>query len=89
MACLRKLKEDIAELQTLFPRTHERFRIVAASVDELSCVFVTPSKSVRINANFLVSSVVHFPFTSEFFFQETYPSTSPLWFAECEDVEVG
>ncbi|CAK5114200.1 unnamed protein product [Meloidogyne enterolobii] len=52
MACLQKLREDIALLERLFPKTYERFQIVSASIDELEVNFVgTDGKSIQICAN--------------------------------------
>lgn len=73
MACLQKLREDIALLERLFPKTHDRFQIISASVDELSAKFVDPNgRSVRVYANI----------------QENYPQAPPIWFSECEDAVV-
>ncbi|GFQ73780.1 ubiquitin-conjugating enzyme E2 Q1 [Trichonephila clavata] len=70
MACLNNLKQDIKTLETLFPKEHEMFQITAASVDELTCRFVSRNgKKFEIHANLT----------------ETYPSTPPVWFAETED----
>lgn len=70
MACLQKLREDIALLKRLFPRTHDRFQIISASVDELSAEFVDPNgKRMRVCANI----------------QENYPQVPPIWFCECDD----
>ncbi|XP_077290820.1 ubiquitin-conjugating enzyme E2 Q2 isoform X2 [Arctopsyche grandis] len=73
MACLRTLKAEIQTLERLFPRNHDRFRLTAASVDELACTFVGSGGSLyRIHANIT----------------ETYPSTPPVWFAESEETSV-
>ncbi|KAF7637212.1 UBIQUITIN_CONJUGAT_2 domain-containing protein [Meloidogyne graminicola] len=78
MACIQKLKEDIALLERLFPRTHERFqsnhfKIVSASIDEIMVKFVgTDGKSVQICANI----------------QENYPRDPPIWFSESDDALV-
>ncbi|KAH7716812.1 CBN-UBC-25 protein [Aphelenchoides avenae] len=70
MACRQKLREDIALLEQLFPSGHDRFRIVTASMDELSAEFVNPSGTrVRVFANI----------------QENYPQSTPIWFSESED----
>ncbi|KAI1711119.1 ubiquitin-conjugating enzyme domain-containing protein [Ditylenchus destructor] len=70
MACLQKLREDIALLKRLFPRTHDRFQIISASVDELSAEFLDPNgKRMRVCANI----------------QENYPQVPPIWFCECDD----
>ncbi|XP_065221622.1 ubiquitin-conjugating enzyme E2 Q2 [Planococcus citri] len=73
MACLNTLKEEIKILESVFPKSHERFQIHFATVDELSCRFVcNPGKTYEINANIT----------------ETYPSTPPVWFADTEDIRV-
>lgn len=70
MACLNTLKQDIKVLEASFPRNHERFQVVAASVDELTCRFIGRSgKKYEIHANIT----------------ETYPSTPPVWFSETEE----
>lgn len=59
MACLRKLKDDIQELKMIFTRTHERFRVMHSSVDEMTFAFVGPNdKAITIHANFMVCSVL-------------------------------
>ncbi|KIH55520.1 hypothetical protein ANCDUO_14322, partial [Ancylostoma duodenale] len=40
MACLRKLKEDISVLESLFPKNHERLQVLVASVDEITLKFI-------------------------------------------------
>jgi len=70
MACLQKLKDDITLLERLFPKTHERFQVTSASVDELSVKFLDSNgRSVRIYANI----------------QENYPQVPPIWFSEDDD----
>jgi ubiquitin-protein ligase len=73
MACLNKLKADIRLLETLFPRTHQRFRILSANVDEISCCFVNQfGKSRIIFANIT----------------EVYPTSPPVWFSESDDPQI-
>ncbi|VDM38279.1 unnamed protein product [Toxocara canis] len=73
MACLQKLREDVATLESLFPKNHERFQVVSASVDEVTVRFVDPQgKSIVVTANIL----------------ENYPRVAPIWFSECEDTIV-
>ncbi|XP_013788058.1 ubiquitin-conjugating enzyme E2 Q1-like isoform X1 [Limulus polyphemus] len=73
MACLNTLKQDIKTLELHFPKSHERFQVVAASVDELTCRFVGKNgKKYEIHANIT----------------ETYPSTPPVWFAETEESSI-
>nr|CAG4638533.1 EOG090X0867 [Cyclestheria hislopi] len=70
MACLNNLKQEIRTLESVFSKTHERFQIVSASVDELTCRFIGKyGKKYDIHANIT----------------ETYPSTPPVWFADVED----
>jgi ubiquitin-conjugating enzyme E2 Q len=70
MACRQKLREDIALLERVFPKTHERFQILSASMDELSAKFVNPNGgSACVFANI----------------QENYPQSAPIWFSESED----
>ena len=55
MACLVRLKEDIKFLETAFPKKHDRFQILSASVDEVACRFVGRSgEKFVINANITV-----------------------------------
>lgn len=59
MACLNNLKQDIRKLESVFTKTHERFQVVAASVDELTCRFIGKfGKKYEIHANITVSCVV-------------------------------
>lgn len=56
MACLNTLKQEIKTLEAVFPKNHERFQIVSASVDELSCRFIGKNgKKYEIHANITVS----------------------------------
>lgn len=55
MACLNTLKQEIRTLEGIFTKNHERFQIVSASVDELSCRFVGKNgKKYAIHANITV-----------------------------------
>ncbi|KAJ1371848.1 hypothetical protein KIN20_033878 [Parelaphostrongylus tenuis] len=73
MACLRKLKDDISVLESLFPKNHERLQVLVASVDEIALRFIDGTgRSVIINANIL----------------EDYPRQAPLWFSECDDAVI-
>ena len=59
MACLNTLKQEIRTLESVFPKNHDRFQIVSASVDELSCRFIGKSgKKYEIHANITVSTAV-------------------------------
>ena len=56
MACLNTLKTEIRVLENAFPKTHERFQVVTASVDELTCRFITKiGKKYDVHANITVS----------------------------------
>lgn len=56
MACLNTLKQEIRTLESIFSKNHERFQIVSASVDELSCRFIGKNgKKYEIHANITVS----------------------------------
>lgn len=73
MACLNKLKADIRLLETLFPQTHQRFRILSANVDEISCCYVNQlGREKVISANIT----------------EVYPSSPPVWFSESDDPQI-
>lgn len=59
MACLNTLKQEIKTLEAVFNKTHERFQIVSASVDELNCKFIGRNgKRYEIHANITVSVYV-------------------------------
>lgn len=73
MACLNKLKADIRLLETLFPQSHQRFRILSANVDEISCCYLNQwGKKKIIFANIT----------------EVYPTSPPVWFSESDDPQV-
>lgn len=56
MACLQALKQDIKVLESIFTPENERFRILSASVDEVTCEFVSVSdETFKIHANITVS----------------------------------
>lgn len=56
MACLNTLKQEIRTLESIFSKNHERFQIVSASVDEISCRFIGKNgKKYEIHANITVS----------------------------------
>lgn len=70
MACLNNLKLEIRTLESVFTKTHDRFQVVSATVDELTCRFIGKyGKKYDIHANIT----------------ETYPATPPVWFADVED----
>lgn len=56
MACLTTLKQEIRVLENAFPKSDKLFQVVAASVDELTCRFVSKTgKKYDIHANITVS----------------------------------
>lgn len=60
MACLNTLKSEIRTLESIFPKHHERFQIMSASVDELSCRFIGKNgKKYEIHANITVSKILY------------------------------
>ncbi|EDV99264.1 ubiquitin-conjugating enzyme E2 Q2 [Drosophila grimshawi] len=73
MACLQSLKLEIKTLKQMFPKTHARFQIHNATLDELLCRFIDKNgKHYDIHANIM----------------ETYPSTPPVWFSESDEQSV-
>lgn len=59
--CLNNLKSEIKTLEKLFSKSHELFQIVNASVDELTCRFISKSgKKYDIHANITVSPFLIF-----------------------------
>lgn len=55
MACLNTLKLEIKTLERTFTKNHDRFRILHASVDELTCRFIGKNgKNYDIHANITV-----------------------------------
>lgn len=65
--CLNNLKSEIKTLENLFSKSHELFQIVNASVDELTCRFISKNgKKYDIHANITVSFESIFDFFSTF-----------------------
>lgn len=57
MACLITLKQEIRTLESIFPKTNNRFQILNASVDEINCRFLgNNGKKYDIHANITVST---------------------------------
>ncbi|GFO50400.1 ubiquitin-conjugating enzyme e2 q1 [Plakobranchus ocellatus] len=73
MACLANLKQDIKILETAFPKTHNRFQVRSATVDELTCRFVG-----RNNERYDILANI----------TETYPQSAPIWFSDSDDAGV-
>lgn len=63
------LKQELKLLESIFDKKHERFRLVSACVDEISCEFVN-QKGERIKINCNITS---------------YPTVPPIWFVESDD----
>jgi len=73
MACLNQLKQDIKKLDAIFHKNHERFQVIQATVDEITCRFIGKNnKKYEIHANIT----------------ETYPQVPPVWFSENDDVTI-
>ncbi|CAJ0596378.1 unnamed protein product [Cylicocyclus nassatus] len=72
MACLRKLKEDISVLESLFPKNHERLQ---ASVDSSSFYSSNAEKFFQKGLKFAGIN-------------EDYPRQAPLWFSESDDAVI-
>lgn len=73
MACLASLKQDIRVLEATFPKSHTRFQVRSATVDELTCRFIGKNdEKYDIQANIT----------------ETYPQSPPIWFSDSEDSSV-
>lgn len=73
MACLNTLKLEIKTLERIFTKNHDRFRILHASVDELTCRFIGKNGKVYdIHANITVRTnqifFIKFSFFSVCFF---------------------
>lgn len=65
--CLNNLKSEIKTLEKLFSKSHEVFQIVNASVDELTCRFISKNgKKTDIHANITVSFESIFDFFLSF-----------------------
>lgn len=74
MACLNNLKQEMKTLERLFSKSHELFQIVNASVDELTCRFISKNgKKYDIHANITVSPFLILIFSSLFFFTLIFP----------------
>ncbi|XP_035662684.1 ubiquitin-conjugating enzyme E2 Q2-like isoform X2 [Branchiostoma floridae] len=70
MSCFQQLRQELRQLEALFPKDHERFRVESASLDEVTCIFVSPNDD---------TFVIHCNIN------ENYPHSSPMWFSESED----
>jgi len=59
MACLNTLKLEIRAIDKVFPKSHERFRTITASVDELICHFIgSNGQKHEITANITVIMIL-------------------------------
>lgn len=73
MACLEKLKADIQLLERVFPKTHSKFQIISANVDEIKCCFVGPTGKKKI----IFANIT-----------EVYPNSPPVWFSDSDDPQI-
>ncbi|CAL8089411.1 unnamed protein product [Calicophoron daubneyi] len=69
MSCLKKLKDDQQILVERFTPTHNTFRVISCSLDEISCKFVCNPCPIEITGSLLGS----------------YPRSPPIWFSDSED----
>lgn len=75
--CLNNLKSEIKTLEKLFSKSHELFQIVNASVDELTCRFISKNgKKYDIHANITVSPCLIFSLR---FLENKNGSSSCCW----------
>lgn len=59
MACLNTLKLEIKTVESIFTKNHERFQVLTATVDELTCRFIAPNnRRYDIHANITVRAFV-------------------------------
>lgn len=73
--CLNNLKSEIKTLEKLFSKSHELFQIVNASVDELTCRFISKNgKKYDIHANITVSPYLIF----SLFFRSMFPQKNKM-----------
>ncbi|XP_055984769.1 ubiquitin-conjugating enzyme E2 Q2 isoform X2 [Sorex fumeus] len=63
------LKAELKFLASIFDQNHERFRIVSWKLDELHCQFLVPPAPLTLHCTIT----------------ESYPSSSPIWFVDCDD----
>lgn len=61
MACLNTLKLEIKTLEQIFTKSHERFQVLTATVDELTCRFIGHNnRRYDIHANITVGNALFF-----------------------------
>lgn len=76
MACLITLKLEIKTLEKTFTRAHERFQIINASVDELTCRFIGRNgKKFDVHANLTVSFLSQFSLHQQLYFTSLLVNT--------------
>lgn len=62
MACLNTLKLEIKTLEQIFTKSHERFQVLTATVDELTCRFIGHNnRRYDIHANITVGDALCYP----------------------------
>lgn len=73
MACLANLKQDIKFLESVFQKDHKVFQILSASVDELTCRFISrDGRKYDVHANIMVSSNKQAAIGNNFSFMFTF-----------------
>ncbi|XP_041464916.1 ubiquitin-conjugating enzyme E2 Q2-like [Lytechinus variegatus] len=73
MSCVASLKRELQLLETHFPKDNERFQLLSANMDELTCKFIGSNDEVFI---------IHCNF------RDSYPSSPPVWFSEVDDAVI-
>ncbi|TGZ58743.1 hypothetical protein CRM22_009486 [Opisthorchis felineus] len=69
MSCIRKLKDDQQDLVQRFKKSHNTFRIISCTLDEVSCKFIHGQSTLEITGSLL----------------GTYPRSPPIWFSDSDD----
>lgn len=89
MACLNTLKLEIKTLERIFPKTHDRFCILHASVDELTCRFIGKNgKNYDIHANITVSTLGFVPYLRFFIGDKTLSDCVRAYELRCSVVHI-
>lgn len=67
MACLNTLKLEIKTVEQIFTKSHERFQVLTATVDELTCRFIGHNnRRYDIHANITVGIDCETPSSTDF-----------------------
>ncbi|KPM10831.1 plasminogen activator sPA [Sarcoptes scabiei] len=96
MACLARLKHDVKILVELFHKNHPTLRVIYASVDEISFVFVenrkvtitnpTSSSSETNEDQSIQDDITERKYPINANITETYPQDPPVWFADSDEI---